>query len=426
MSGPLAAFWPGWAAGLFTLGVLLGAAANCAVARLRFSPPPIDPWRGPSAGQPPQPWQHRLPIAGWILLARTPGVATAAWLRPLLVELASGLLVASWYWWVVDQRGLLPPEIRGVPIGLAFSGHAIWLTHVVLLMLMLVASLVDIDDQYIPDLITVPGTLLALTTAALWPQSLLPVVIELPLSIDFLRLSSPGGWPSMLAPRPHAGSLLLVCGLLLAWCAALLPRRWYGRHGWRRAVGLCLARIARDRLSWVMGLVALAGCGATLALWWQGGASWQSYVSAVVGLAASGGVVWAVRLIGSFALRREALGFGDVTLMAMIGAFLGWQAALIVFFLAPLCGLVVALTLLVARRETVIPYGPFLCLATVVVMARWAALWEWARPLFALRGLVPLVMLGCLALMGLMLVGWRLVLDVVARRSSRPSSDGGA
>ena len=46
-------------------------------------------------------------------------------------------------------------------------------------------------------------------------------------------------------------------------------------------------------------------------------------------------------------LRREAMGFGDVTLMAMIGAFLGWQAAVLTFFLGPFFGLAHALWKLV-------------------------------------------------------------------------------
>ena len=61
--------------------------------------------------------------------------------------------------------------------------------------------------------------------------------------------------------------------------------------------------------------------------------SWAALLTALVGLVAGGGIVWVVRLIGAVALRREAMGFGDVTLMAMVGAFVGWQASLIVFFM---------------------------------------------------------------------------------------------
>ncbi|OHB83653.1 MAG: hypothetical protein A2V98_25005 [Planctomycetes bacterium RBG_16_64_12] len=107
------------------------------------------------------------------------------------------------------------------------------------------------------------------------------------------------------------------------------------------------------------------------------------------------------------------MGFGDVTLMAMIGAFLGWQPCLIVFFLAPFAGLVVGLMSLILRRGPEIPYGPFLCLATLVVLVRWAALWQFTEPIFALGGILVLVLFLCLALMVPLLIVTRMVLIVI-------------
>ena len=103
------------------------------------------------------------------------------------------------------------------------------------------------------------------------------------------------------------------------------------------------------------------------------------------------------------------MGFGDVTLMAMIGAFLGWQAALIVFFMAPFAGLILGILNLIINRDTEIPYGPFLCLGALVVILRWAAVWDWAMPLFRLGPFVPLVMLVCLVLMAMMLAAWQAI-----------------
>jgi leader peptidase (prepilin peptidase)/N-methyltransferase len=62
----------------------------------------------------------------------------------------------------------------------------------------------------------------------------------------------------------------------------------------------------------------------------------------------------------------ESMGGGDVKLLAMIGAFLGWQAALLTFFIAPFFGMIIGITNLIVKKEHLIPYGPFLSLAALV------------------------------------------------------------
>jgi leader peptidase (prepilin peptidase)/N-methyltransferase len=62
----------------------------------------------------------------------------------------------------------------------------------------------------------------------------------------------------------------------------------------------------------------------------------------------------------------ESMGGGDVKLLAMIGAFMGWQKALLTFFLAPFLGIVVGIVTLVKKNDHAIPYGPFLSIAALV------------------------------------------------------------
>ena len=84
------------------------------------------------------------------------------------------------------------------------------------------------------------------------------------------------------------------------------------------------------------------------------------------------------RRASAFVFRREAMGFGDVTLMGMIGAFLGWQAAVLTFFLGPFLGLAHAVWKLLkylkkrlsggqlSSSDREIPYGPYLSMAAAV------------------------------------------------------------
>jgi len=112
------------------------------------------------------------------------------------------------------------------------------------------------------------------------------------------------------------------------------------------------------------------------------------------------------------------MGFGDVTLMMMIGTFLGWQSGLILFFIAPFAGLAIGLLQLVLRRDDVIPYGPFLCLAAAVCVVFWAPIWNWAQPLFQQGVLVPAVLVVCLAMLGVVLAIWQAIKNALFGRAA--------
>src|SRR5213079_2865603 len=104
--------------------------------------------------------------------------------------------------------------------------HYQFVAHAILIGLMLVATFIDFDEKTIPDEITIPGTLIGLLLAAIWPDSHLPMVrIVAPALLPVaayqpLLLTSASEWPAWLN---GVGGLLLGIGIFVAWCLALIP-----------------------------------------------------------------------------------------------------------------------------------------------------------------------------------------------------------
>jgi prepilin signal peptidase PulO-like enzyme (type II secretory pathway) len=286
--------------------------------------------------------------------------------------------------------------------------HQQFIAHALLIALMLVATFIDFDEKTIPDTITIPGALLGLLLAAIWPESLLPVIRIRPAPPHFgpLLFTSTDLWPAWLNSWRGAALGIAIFG---AWCAALVPALATLRRGWLKGCQYYAASILRESAWWKMLLLALVGSASILGVWSRGGERWESLLTALIGLAGGGGLIWAVRIVGQIALRKEAMGFGDVTVMAMIGAFLGWQASLVIFFLSPLAAVVIAVAqwVLTGRRD--IAFGPYLCLAALYVIVRWADVWDSLATYFTLGWFVPGVFAACLVLMLGLLMLWRII-----------------
>lgn len=394
-------------AGLFLVGLVLGSFVNWGIYALAWlEVRPISPWQRPDPKGPPRRWTDFVPVLGWLGLARETAIHGAGfWIRPLLMELACGLGLAGLYQW--ETTGQLAPPIAGVIGPTQATLHLQCLSHALLCLLMLVATFIDFDEQTIPDEITIPGTLMGLVLAGLAPNSHLPVVRNLPWPhYGPLLLTSTDAWPAWLDSWRGAA---LGVAIFVAWCTILIPATCTLRRGLWKAVQFCLVSIARGTAWWKMLLLAIAGSAGILTIWQGRGSDWQALLTSLVGLAFGAALVWAVRLIGQFALHKEAMGFGDVTLMVMIGAFLGWHACLMVFFLSPFAALIIALAQWVLTRRRDIAFGPYLCLAAVVVIAKWPVLWGFVELYFAAGWLVPGVVAACLLLMMGLLMLWRIV-----------------
>jgi leader peptidase (prepilin peptidase)/N-methyltransferase len=89
-----------------------------------------------------------------------------------------------------------------------------------------------------------------------------------------------------------------------------------------------------------------------------------SPVSSVLGILAGGGFLLATAWIYEKVTGVEGMGGGDIKLLAMIGAFLGWPSIPITLFFASLVGSVVGIACMVATgagRRLALPFAPFLC-----------------------------------------------------------------
>lgn len=149
-------------------------------------------------------------------------------------------------------------------------------------------------------------------------------------------------------------------------------------------LGIVLATFSGDLqlihlwIDWNPVAEPLHGGDAVIPEWIRAHRHWHGLAWSTAGLACGGGLTWLVRYVSGLVLGREALGLGDVTLMAMIGSFVGWQAVLFIFLLAPFCGLLVGLVARAIANRPYVPYGPFLSAATVVVLFGWR--WIWLFP----------------------------------------------
>lgn len=90
----------------------------------------------------------------------------------------------------------------------------------------------------------------------------------------------------------------------------------------------------------------------------------------LMGYLIGGGIVWLFRILGSLGFGKEAIGLGDVHLMAAVGAVLGWIDPILAFFGAAFVGIALQLIKVLSggRIRRAMAYGPCLAIATVLVI----------------------------------------------------------
>jgi len=181
----------------------------------------------------------------------------------------------------------------------------------------------------------------------------------------------------------HCGEPISIQYPLIELATALLWAFMAWRYGWslealRASVfgtilmGIAItdarAYIIPDEFTWgglALGLLfALAG---GLSLLGQ----------ALLGAALGFGILWLVGVAGTWMLKQDAMGGGDIKMMAMVGAFLGWKGVLLTIFLGALLGSLVFVPLAFTGRKPLVPFGIFLALGAAAAYLVGPALLAW-------------------------------------------------
>jgi leader peptidase (prepilin peptidase) / N-methyltransferase len=93
-----------------------------------------------------------------------------------------------------------------------------------------------------------------------------------------------------------------------------------------------------------------------------------SFKTALLGLLAGGGSLWIVAWTYSLITRKEGMGGGDIKLLAMIGAFIGWKGVVFTIFAASVAGTFVGMLVMLVKGKDLkyaIPFGPFLSIGAM-------------------------------------------------------------
>ena len=100
---------------------------------------------------------------------------------------------------------------------------------------------------------------------------------------------------------------------------------------------------------------------------------------AALGAAAGFALLWLVGTLGTWAFRKDAMGGGDVKMMAMVGAFVGWKGVLLTVFLGALLGTLVFVPITLVKKDKLVPFGIFLAVGAVATWIVGDSILDWYR-----------------------------------------------
>jgi leader peptidase (prepilin peptidase)/N-methyltransferase len=104
---------------------------------------------------------------------------------------------------------------------------------------------------------------------------------------------------------------------------------------------------------------------------------WAGLGIALLGAAVGFSLLWLVGAVGTWVFKEDAMGGGDIKMMAMVGAFLGWKGVLLTIFLGAFLGSLVFVPLMLMDRKKLVPFGIFLSVGAAIAYVFGPTLLGW-------------------------------------------------
>jgi leader peptidase (prepilin peptidase)/N-methyltransferase len=396
-----------WIIFLFATGACVGSFLNVVIWRLPRGQSIVFPGSHcPKCGRGIH-WYDNIPLVSWCALrGKCRFCKEPISPRYLLIELTTAILVAGLFicYFVLNirqnpQGGLADP-------GLAFpqtpQAWAMYIAHAALLCGLLVCAAVDIEMWLVPLEVTWVVALVGVAAATYSPHPWMPSVspttaamsfaaaIGLVIAIILMRLgyiqpsfvdASEKSLEEVVKEKPGKGKgakgdsdkskpakAKAPAAVAITSADGVNPRKEILRELVFLAPAIVLALVAHEALTRVPAMRQAWSGLLNPATHPQLSPHILGAAAAVFGYLIGGALIWGTRILGTLAFGKEAMGLGDVHILAAIGAVAGWIVPTIAFFVAPVLGLLWALYLFFGRKQRELPYGPWLAAGTLLAM----------------------------------------------------------
>lgn len=371
-----------WLPFIFAWGCCIGSFLNVVIYRLPRDKSIVSP---PSAC--PKCNEHirfydNIPLFSWILLGRKCRFCkTPISSRYFTVELLVGLLFLGLFllYFHTGFVSSIPPLLEG--------GWFVYLLHIIMLSAFVAASAIDLELWIIP-------------LSICWFVTAVGFIISTvsPLVLDSALINASKLLPSA-SPQTGALAFGAAIGLIISLILLVtgLIKRSYESDGTQNENAKTKEKEGEtnpipinfdddnfnhrlEALREIIFLLPIFICAFgmlwltkndSIGNWWQKISQYPAVsglLGSIFGYFIGCGIVWGIRIFGTLAFGKEAMGLGDVHLMGAAGAVVGAFPVVIAFFIAPFFGLGWVGIQMFFKKIRQIPYGPFLSMGILVVM----------------------------------------------------------